>query len=105
MGAEGDFVPPPLVKLEAAEDNAVDKLCPARFELYPIVSDPETYWSKLKAKYEVIQPEFGAEIRGMLHRVPKQTWVGAHDRRRATQLMHWSSLNYHSFKQDMVRKS
>ena len=25
MGAEGDFVPPPLVKLEAAEDNAVDK--------------------------------------------------------------------------------
>ena len=102
MGGEGNEVPPPLVKLEAGEDNAMDKLCLARFELYPVVAEPLVYWGKLKAKYDVILPEFGSEIRGMLHKVPKKTWASAHDRRRATELKHWCSLNYHNFKQEVV---
>ena len=104
MGGSGDTIPPPVVKLAESEDNAVDKLCAARFELYPITADLVEFWGREKAKYEVIQPEFGARVRGVLNRVPKLTWEAAHDRRRATELKHWSSQNYHLFKQDPVRK-
>ena len=96
------MIPPPLVKLPATEDNANDKLCDARFTLYPIISDLQAAWSRLPAKFDMIQPEFGAEARGMQHRVPKHTWVSAHDRRRATELKHWSSLNYFAHKQEKV---
>ena len=102
MGNETEASPPPLVNLPAAVDNSVDKLCDARFSLYPIVSDMAGCWGRLPQKLEPIQPEFGAKLRGMLTRVPRDTWDSAHDRRRATELKHWSSLNYHAFKQDEV---
>ena len=103
MGGEKEQMPPPLVTMEASENNSMDKLCAARFKLYPIVAELETFWENVQPKYVSIQPEFGAKVRGMLNRVPRQTWVAAHDRRRATELKHWSSLNYHSFKQELVK--
>ena len=103
MGGETEQLPPPLVKLEADEDNSVDKLCAARWGLYPVIADPETFWGKLQPKYAVIQPEFGAKVRGVQNRVPRSTWIAAHDRRRSTEMKHWSSINYHSFRQDAVR--
>ena len=103
MGGEGEVLPPPLVQLAASQDNADDILCEARFTLYPIVADLETFWGKFPAKYDDIQPEFGAKVRGMQNRIPKQTWVAAHNRRRATELKHWSDLNYHTFKQEKVQ--
>ena len=102
VGGEGEVVMPPLVKLEATEDNADDIICDARLLLYPIVGDLEKVWARLPVKFDTIQPEFGAEVRGMLHQVPKKTWEGAPDRRRATELRHWSSQNYHIHRQDQV---
>ena len=105
MGGEEELLPPPLVKLGATEDNCMDKICDARLLLYPIVGDQADYWGRLPPKYDVIQPEFGAKLRGVQNRVPRATWVAAHDRRRATELKHWSAQNIHAYKQDTVLES
>ena len=102
MGGDEDQQPPALVKLEATEDNCKDKICDARLMLYPIVADLDEVWGRIPAKHESMQPEFGAKARGVVKRVPIQTWYAAHDRRRATELKHWSSLNVHNFKQEEV---
>ena len=102
MGGDENQQPPPTVKLEATEDDCVTKICDARVKLYPIVADLDVFWGQLPVKHEVIQPEFGAKVRGIQNRVPVYTWGAAHDRRRATELKHWSSLNVHTFKQEQV---
>ena len=102
MGGDENQQPPSTVKLEATEDDCVTKICDARVKLYPIVADLDVFWGQLPVKHEVIQPEFGAKVRGIQNRVPVYTWGAAHDRRRATELKHWSSLNVHTFKQEQV---
>ena len=48
----------------------------------------------------MVTGEFGAKLRGMVNRVPKETWEGAHIRARSWELKHWSSQNAYSHKQD-----
>ena len=89
----------PLVVIPEAEDDAMTKFSGGRWP-YPPVSDPVEWWKYLPVRWKVVIAEFGSKTRGMINRVPKETWIGAHDRGRCWELKHWSSTNTHSYKNE-----
>ena len=97
-GAERKKVP--MVVIPEAEDDAFGKFSEARWR-YPPMSEPALeWWKHVKVKYDMVIPEFGAKIRGMINRVPRLTWEGAHNRRYSWELKHWSSLNAYAHKNE-----
>ena len=76
----------PLTKFEACEDDSFSVFAPPRWTHFPR-SEPIEWWKFLPLKWPVVTQEFGSKLRGMVNRVSKETWIGAHDRCRAWELM------------------
>ena len=88
------------VKLIAAgRDDASVFFCDGRWLHHP-TSDPGVWWANIPVEWPVVTGQFGDKLRGMVNRVPKETWEGAHSRARSWELKHWSSQNAYCHKQD-----
>ena len=77
QGATGNKIP--LTSFPAEDDDSYSTFCLARWAHYP-VSDPPEWWKLLPLRWKVVTAEFGSKLRGMSNRIPKTTWIGAHDR-------------------------
>ena len=93
----------PVEFIEAGEDDATEVFCPGRFRRMPI-SLMKKWWEKLPLEWKPIVPEYGAEERGMLNRVPRETWEGAHDRTRWWEIRHWCSFNANNYTKEKDTK-
>ena len=69
----------PMLSFSAGDDDCYVMFNEARWMHFPI-SEPSVWWKFLPLKWKVTTPEFGAKRRGMVNRIPKETWEGAHNR-------------------------
>ena len=58
-------------------------------------SETEKWWEHVPLSWEVTTVEYGSRERGIVNRIPKETWRNAHNRRWSGQLHFWSSKNAH----------
>ena len=66
------------VFVEASEDDSFSVFSDGRWTHAP-TSDPKVWWPKIPLSWPVTA-EFGSKVLGMVNRVPKLTWEGAHNR-------------------------